>query len=143
MNKNTDLINEQLQLFLNFINNAPTPIGIIEYSQIDNSDYYKIKHASQSFFELPNIQKSENQNAIEIFKAIKGVTTELFNDIINSNNNESNVIIYQSNGNFHKLILTKIDTLHISFTIEEITQLQQQKIELAEKRRQLKEPTLK
>ncbi|MBI9067243.1 MAG: PAS domain-containing protein [Salinivirgaceae bacterium] len=139
MNKDTKLDKEQLQLFLNFIQDAPTPIGIIKYSFFNNENHFSIIHISKSTIDILKIETPENKNASHFFKNIKNIHSNFFIELIKNPSKDQQTIIQPLNGNFLKLNFKKLDAFHISFSIEDITQLHQQRIELATKKRQLKE----
>lgn len=132
--------NKQAELYKTLFNESIIPMGILRAEESNPSSDFKVQTANKSFLAISHIKNPTFPIAVqEAFSFLNNFNSSLIHQKIKSSNHDSCLFYYETDGKHFRFTLKKLTAVEFSFTLEEITELQQKKLELREKDYQLKE----
>lgn len=135
------ILKAKLNQYDNLFKNAIDACGFIEESQsTDGNPHFKITEANSAFFKITDLKDHELPIDVETaFKSFENFSPNVFNLARNYKKSDTLDLILSTKSNQFKLRLKDNGLNSFSFSISDITDLQNQRNELIEKKKQLNE----
>jgi PAS domain S-box-containing protein len=140
MGKSFNPISEPDNIFEYFFQESDKPFGLIQWDIATEKPEFFISRANASLMQILSINPENLPiKTLSAFAIIKGYNNQFLSLFLANNKKKSIEITYQLGKNHYKVNFTKLSIQAIAFHFEEINELQQNRIELFERKRQLKE----
>ncbi|HAZ04883.1 MAG TPA: hypothetical protein DCY97_22360 [Marinilabiliales bacterium] len=131
---------EQLNLYQLLFDKSVVPMGIIREVTANNTKSFQVIQANASFMALLGPGPANlPMDVTGAFRFLKGFSNFGFYQVLSQTHPKIKVGVFKSETGFFKITFMQLTTNSLSFSFENITNIQKKKIELAEKKRQLKE----
>lgn len=133
------LPDEQHALFQLAFNESNIPMGIAVLD-LQNPQKYMLFHANKAFFALSGMTSTDlPMDFLQAVNFLKGIKSFKFFQVHQLNSAPTKSGIFKTEKEFFKVAFVKLTDTTLMFTFENISNLQAKKVQLAEKKRQLKE----
>ncbi|MGE4288149.1 MAG: PAS domain-containing protein [Salinivirgaceae bacterium] len=140
MNSNLGQKSVSEDFYKRLFQESPIPYGIIAWDEKQNKLQFSVAEANPALLQLLNLSaKSLPISTPEAFSLFKGYNNQ-FLEVFLKNPEQSQVqITYQTGQQHFRLTFSKLSVERIAFYSEDLTELHQNRTELLERKRQLKE----